>query len=318
VNGLVYCIDSNGSLIWSTQLTANDDPEVRFEGAVNIDGLGQIYVSSEPWEQDWDVYTVTIYALGSIGNILWTEDIEAARNPFQEHYPSVAAITPDGNIVVNGDQGVIFTPDGELVVNISYPSVVMGAASEFTVYPFTGPPSIGPDGEIAFSNVRCPLFTQSGIYLTELLGPDVYLFGSNNLGTGYMTAPVWGVGGISLLNWTGDNEYNESFEFYVNTRTDYGGIARTWVSRYDPLFPYGGGSSYIQGVAEDGLGYLYASSLKLHAFSPITSGSLYPYVTHRHSMWTYARPSSHMTTPVIGEDGWLYMGYGNDILAIGD
>ncbi len=318
VNGLVYCIDANGTLIWSTQLIANDDPEIRFEGAVNIDGLGQIYLSSGPWEQDWDVYVVTIYALSSIGNILWTEDIEAAGQPFSPHYPSVAAITPDGNIVVNGDQGVIFNPDGEIVKDISYPSLVTTGTSEKTSYPITGPPSIGPDGEIAFSTVRCPLLTQSGDYVTELLGPDVYLFGSNNLGTGYMTAPVWGVGGISLLNWTGDNEYNESFEFYANTRTEYGGIARTWVSRYDALFPYVGGSTYIQGVAEDGDGNLYVSSLKLHAYSPITSGSLYPYVTHRHSMWTYARPSSHLTTPVIGEDGWLYMGYGNDILAIGD
>lgn len=75
---------------------------------------------------------------------------------------------------------------------------------------------------------------------------------------------------------------------------------------------------YVSGAAEDGNGRLYISCAGLRAMSPISSVSLYPYVANRYSLWTYEKNLPLMTPPVIGEDNWLYVGCGDDILAIGD
>jgi len=71
------------------------------------------------------------------------------------------------------------------------------------------------------------------------------------------------------------------------------------------------------GLAVDGFGNVFLSSQGLFAVSPIYPRSVRPYVK-RYSLWTWLVNKDTTTAPVIGENRWLYLGYGTDIMALGD
>ena len=118
---------------------------------------------------------------------------------------------------------------------------------------------------------------------------------------------VWGDTTVSFVKVTGDH-------FTLFTRTDQGDLVNTSLESSE----FSANRNMISGAAEDVNGDIFVSCNGLHSVSQISYSSLYPFNARRYSMWTYTRDTPSMTAPVIGEDGWMYLGYGNDIMAIGD
>ncbi len=316
LNGTAWRISPDGSPIWSVSLSDTLGQDLRVLSAVNIDGTPQVLIGAEVLSPLSGLpIGAVLFSLDMDGSIKWSQVI--ANYPTDgELNPSMIApaIASNGNIVVNGLQGVILTPDGSLVADLTYRQ---GTGSEGeSLYPPLGPPSIGPDDMIVFNHVRGPVFTPDGTYQFELFGPNINMDFEGEFLTGFTQAPVWGNDGVSLVQWKYNDLLEGSRGYYLSTRTDYGGITRNLLDRaLNSDFASG---MYVHGAAEDRLGRLYATSLGIFALSPVSSASVYPMVTNRYSLWVYRRGKPQWSAPVIGDDGWLFVGYGNDLLAIGD
>ena len=315
--GWVHKVSPDGIPLWSVDLRNSISPYVRLLTAINIDHNANIYLCGmHPYEGNagYSPYECALVKLSFDGELLWQRQLPKLSSSVYM-LGAAPAILPNGNIVVNGIQGAIFTPEGDLVAEIIYPPAESGTKSRAPL----GPPSVGPDGSIVFSHLRAPLFTDNGAYVLNLLGPEINLWESVSYGAGYVQAPVWSPDGVTLLERKNGNDNQGARGFYLLTRSSYGGLARTRLITFptsDNPMPYY--NNCVAGAAEDRLGRIYTSCLGLRAYSPVSAASIYPFVSNRYSMWSYTRPSSSMTPPVIGDDNWLYVGYGNDILAIGD
>jgi hypothetical protein len=187
--------------------------------------------------------------------------------------------------------GHVFTPDGQSVTEMAYP--------ESRSDPF-GPPSIDGNGQVIFTTHLWPVFDYLG-NLERLLGNSGWTpgpfqaaaRGPESVDRLYINASSNVIGLVSLSN-VGDS-------LGMN-------IGQQKLKDWPPV-----GS----GLAIDGLGRTYFTAIGLYAVSPVYSYSLSPYMK-RFSLWSYHRETNRMTAPVIGENGWLYLGYGTDIMALGD
>ncbi len=302
-SGWVHRISEDGDLIWSTNISAEVGETVNLKTAVNIDSNGQIYIGGFLASEDGPMETRgRLFSLDLEGTILWTRIIphttimrDSGAFPDARMIP---AVMPSGNIVINGLGGRIFTPSGELIAELEYdPDPRHEDERAF------GPPSVGEDGKIVFSNPNWPVFNSDGSFSEHLFFDTGY-----PIRTGTDLAAVHGPESIDFL-WT--NRYE--FRAYVGTQNDQGDKFEHKLNfQLSPrLVPIG------EGLAMDGAGRTYSSAVNLYAISPMYPSSEYPYF-QRHSLWSYGRPSNWMTPPVIGDDRWLYVGYGNDILAVGD
>ena len=306
-NGWVHRISEDGALIWSSSISAISGNNVILDSAINMSSDGTIYVGGYLYPDAADIEVRgRLAALNLDGGIMWLRVIPHALIDISPEYNSPAslipAILPSGNVVINGHGGRIFTPDGTLMAKLYYPPGDPVEAESF------GPPSIAEDGKIIFTNRYWPQYTANGNYLQAIADTapwvDLELYDY----TGRDQAAVHGPGSIDVLRMDMD-----SMDLWIVSRTDeskFLGITRQLnTGMWGP--PQGTGATV------DGNGRTYASCMGLHTFSPIYNFSVYPYV-HRHSLWSYLRPSNRMTPPVIGENGWLYVGYGTDIMAVGD
>jgi len=312
VDGWVHRVSSDGEILWSLDLSGLTGRTVRLETGVNVDGRPRIYLCGDLLDYSGSVTGAIIFAVSMDGVLQWSRILaeyseEAPRNDCVMS----PAILPNGNIVVNTRRGAIYTPEGDLVRELEYTMDWFEPSD-----PLLGPPSVSPDGLIMFSHARGPVFTQEGSFVFEAFGESANLSFHENYTTGYIQVPVWGVDGMSLAFYKVDSTTNWPSGYYVFTRSDYGGMA--WVRLTGGSGPTDISSYHIAGAAEDRLGRLYVSCLGLRAISPISSASVYPIATRRYSIWAYRPATVHMSAPVIGDDGWLYVGYGSDILAIGD
>ena len=301
--GWVHRISEDGDLIWSTRVSAEFWETVNLNSAVNVDGNGHIYIGgylalfSGPMETRG-----RLIALDLEGTILWTRIIPHGKwfvagsaytdedNVFAD-VVMAPALTTSGNIVINGHGGRIFTPDGQLVNEMSYIPDSYGAEEA----PF-GPPSIRDDGRILFPGL---MFHPDGTLNRSMSSYSIY--------AGWNQAVAIGPDRFDVVC--------KSYKNFTSlvTRTNEGDICTTalpmgripWLRLFDA------------GVAIDGLGRSYTTTKGLHAIGPPESYSVSPYI-RRYSLWSYHRPTNLMTAPVIGENGWLYLGYAKDIMAVGD
>ncbi len=300
--GYLYRVSQNGQMIWYNNLAANMGLNV-LGPAVNVGNDGTIYVTASI---EWYNYqqNARLMAFGLDGVIKWYFDVPICHgeNLTWEVTSVVPAILPDGNIVINGQPGYILTPGGDVVAILDH--VLMDTHS------YLGPPTINPDGQIAFTNWTVPVFNPDGTFVDNTL---------LNWYSGYRYAPVWSDDSVSSICVNEESNGSGIFQFWLNTGQGGLGFNSTNFQTKQGIFSPAGEADWLsQGMAQDGLGRLYVSCFGLHAMSPVSTHSLAPFAPQRYSMWSYNRPSGYMTAPVIGEDGWLYVGYGNDILAIGD
>ena len=308
-SGWLYRVDQQGEVIWRNS-SAADLGMPTLGPSINIGNDGSSYVAACNSDPEAEVYPGLLLAFDRDGECLWSLNVPSCSTElFWDVSSLVPAITPSGGIVLNGRPGYLITAGGHTAVDLSFPFDQPSSPC------FLGPPSISDAGLIAFTNQKCPVFHPDGTPHTELFTghykpEDSYL--SIYFYCGYAYAPVWGTFGVSQLA-AADHDL-QTF-FFVNTRTIGGAEHRL---QYGP--PAEGSQRHwvMRGASQDGMGRLYVSCLGLHAISPTVYDKEYPYAPRRYSLWSYTRPSTHMTAPVIGDDGWLYLGYGNDILAIGD
>ncbi len=306
MEGWMHRVDAEGNVMWSTDVSSKIGYPFILRTAVNIAGNGNIYFGGfKDGPVDDEIYRL-LAALSLDGSVLWWHafpyhpPLGSPENPMACER-AVPAITPSGEIVINGDKGRIFSPDGTLMAELS----------QWTC----GPPSVSSDGYIAFTNPGCSIYLPNGSFYMDLFG-DSISWGDPIYGnTGGVQAPLWGAEGVSLVL----PVYPDLDELFLVTRTTEGQMHKLYLYTNPDYLPGGHRTAdVIAGSAEDSLGRQYISCFGLRAISPVSYETLYPYSVNRYSLWTYSRETHFMTAPVIGEDGWLYLGYGTDILAIGD
>jgi hypothetical protein len=303
VEGWVHRVSESGEILWSTDLNSATGLMLVPQTGINIGNDGTIYVGAYvPSFQG--AKTGVLAALTLDGALRWDKTFPhfMYENPSgaPEPGPVVPAILPNGNVVVNGIGGVIFTPEGEQVAKLDMYDPYSGAR---ITEPF-GPPSVSEDGILVFTNRMAPAYMQDGSFLTLFFPFEDYF------DPGYTQAPVSDGRTIDLLD-----EYDSPYYVRLYTRLEEGGTGETF------LGPNSSNYSIIPraiGASRDINGTLFTSTYKLHALSMprVYSLSPYPYA-HRYSLWSYGE-AQHMTAPVIGQDRWLYVGYDKDILAVGD
>jgi len=306
--GRVHRVTQDGAIIWSVDLVQTIHETVILDSAVNIDHDRRIYIGGYVLPLGDDLSSCgRLLAFDFDGTLLWSKVI-----PFYEHNFSktrrvygrlVPAITLQGNIVVNGRPGQMFSPDGTQVAQFE----LYGYPAE-PIEPL-GPPSVCANGYITFAHPNIPLFLSDGTYI----GPQSSGGATYNDGPGRSQAPLCDMESVSIA------QVDQPGPLYLGltSRTLAGQPCSLQLDRMP------GAAELIGGTARDELGRVYVSCNGLYGISPITYSSVYPHVG-RYSLWTYRTIMSvgssmnHMTAPVIGDDGWLYVGYGDDILAIGN
>jgi PKD repeat protein len=303
--GNVHRLDPQGKLLWSVNVSTHEGMTVNLDSAVNASGDG-IYVGGYLTDRIKPMDTCgRLVALDFDGGIRWTRTVPFAMILVEPNYTQegaeltvpaimVPGILPSGNVVINGLGGRIFTPDGQLVAEMEY-------LPDFATEPEPfGPPSIDENGQILFTCNHWPVFSEDGS-LRRILDAD------------------WGVPGPYQAAARGPASVD-----FIGIDTIGGAI--TLSSRtYEGDFSYlglatGGWKSFPPigaGLAVDRSGRTYVAAAGLHAVGPVQSYSVSPYF-RRYSLWSYHRYTCRMTAPVIGENGWLYLGYGTDIMALGD
>ncbi len=310
--GWVHRVSEDGELMWSTNLSDEVGEQVILRSAVNIDHRGTTSISGIV-----EHYTIPVwlFSLGPDGVLNWSFTFTGYRampsNGIIETNPRyITALTTEGNIVVNGEQAHLLQPDGEEIIAINAPTEKFGNV----VYDFLGPPVLDEDNNIVFSSPVAPMHFPGGFFYMTLM--DVQY--NHQYGTFMWTeqCAVWSSRGVNQIISTSYYSYGD---YFLCTRTDQGDYFEYKLFEaggdYDGSFQH---PTAIFGSIEDSEGTVFTSCFGLRAISPVEYQTYFPYQPRRYSLWTYTRPSSHMTSPVIGEDGWLYVGYGNDILAIGD
>ena len=313
-NGYIHRVSPEGEVIWSRNLSESVGTPIVLNSAINIDHNRNIYVGGYDEVQNGE--KGRLFSLDFDGNVKWEREIEGYL--FTGNSESVVpgklipAITSDGDIVINGKNGSKFDPDGNLLNVFEFFTEPGNAETRQSL----GPPSINADGYIAFAHPLMPLFFTGGNFYMNLSEPDPFPeTGDNAQLTWLNQAPIWTFDGASIVHTI---SFFES-PYYLSTRTNDGDYYQHEISGTPQILSYGfEPSTAIAGASGDSLGRVYVSCFGLRAFGPISHNTVFPYLPQRYSLWTYTRPSIRMTSPVIGENGQMYLGYGNDILAIGD
>jgi len=305
LTGTVFKVSQDGQILWSLDLSQLAGRTVNLNSAVNIDGQRNIYICGIlQREGSSQYYDGILFSITFDGTVSWFQGIEHVSTDYSSYkYPLIPVITRDGNILVNGGTGYLFNPHGELVRTVD---LVLG--EDIGDAPL-GPPSISEDGMITFTQGRSPLFTPEGDLFLQLTG-DMIKWSSDGFShAGAFQAPSWGheqvaqlispyaPSGLHLVLTT-EGGYRQLIKLVSNTEKNY--------------------NPRLAGVTQDSVGRLYVSSYGVRAFSPISTSSVFPFVPRRFSLWSYERPLPYITPPVIGDDRWLYIGYGTDIMALGD
>lgn len=300
VDGKVHRLDADGQIIWTTDLQELTGVWVLPKTAINIGGNRTIYVGAISMTALPPGYTYigVLFALAFDGSLLWNKSVLGTGD--YQSVPLIPAITREGLIVLNGPTGAMFRPDGTQTATFEF--VIGGAPSAL------GPPSVSEDGLIAFTHGQLPLFTPDGTLVMEIMGDFVDGSYDGSWQAGYVQAPVWDESSISQIQTVG----TDSTTPYLTTGSEGGSIQKVRLPSSMTSTPY------FAGVTQDSLGRMYVSCKGLHAVSDVSMLSVFPHVQRRYSLWTYERPTTFMTAPVIGEDRWLYLGYGRDIMALGD
>ena len=292
--GWVYRVSALGDTIWNVDIGERLGAAIVLGSSVTIGHDSTIYVPGYLTQSGIpNTEKGRLMALAFDGTFRWSRITGHDMN-------SNPAITLEGNVLVNGQRGWVFSPDGDVVKILEfYYSSYGGGSKQLASF---GAPTVNTDGWTVFNSTYLPLFTSSG---------DFYMTMTETGSPGSLGAAVWGPRAVS-------QPVAMSWEMQLNTRTTEGDLHRFIFSTeefHNSNFDY---SHLVAGAAEDSLGRLYVSAYGLHAISPVSYSSLYPYALKRYSLWTYPKASYQQSGPVIGEDGWLYTGIGSDILAIGD
>jgi hypothetical protein len=304
-SGKVFKVSQDGQIVWTLDLSQLAGKFVRLNSAVNIDAARNIYLAGVISDSiDAYSYDAALFSISFDGDLLWYQGIEPVidgSNPYKR--PLIPVITAEGNILINGGTGYLFSPDGELIRTVDF---MLG--EDIGIAPL-GPPSIGENGMMTFAQGRSPLFYPDGSLFLQLTG-DMIKWSNPGIGTsGLQQAPAWGHGQVAQLL------YPDAPTGLHLVLTSEGGFRQVIKLQshveegYDPK---------LAGVTIDSIGRLYVSSYGIRAFSPISISSVFPFVPRRFSLWSYEHRSSYITPPVIGDDRWLYIGYGTDIMALGD
>ncbi len=295
----VYRVNPDGTNIWSTNANQIINEEVILDSAVNVGHDGTIYIGGllrdhYPWDTKGRLFALTLD-----GEIRWVKETSTFPD-----FRLVPVIGIDQNIIINGLGFNIYTPAGLHITSFSTED------SHFSLYQFK-PACVTPDGPIIFSHHELPVFSSSGEFLRFLVDSD-RLRGEGVKGQpGRYQAPVVDSSGANLV-----------WESYLKGATLVSSFNPMDFSRitsppaYSNLPQVQFGHSTVGAVA-DSEGRIYIAYQGIRAFSPIEQYSSAPF-SRRYSLWSYSRPAPTMSAPAIGEDGWLYVGCGEDILAIGD
>jgi len=283
--GMLFRVAKDGHQIWAVELIDSTQVEIVPDTAVTIDHQSNIYLAGFLANPGGGLPRGRLVAISIDGAVKWIKPISNLVHRL------VPAISPDGSIVINGLGGLRFSPSGEKLAEFVeyYPE------SENVID--LAPPAINPDGIIAFGSM---VFYPDGI-LKEYIAASSNL----NMAAGNTQAPVWDDQSINLVGvWDDDG----ALLTHSSTGDD------SMVYAMNQGYPF---DAEIGGASEDASGKVYWSYYGVRAASPLISYSIAPY-TRRYSLWSYPRPSARMTPPVIGGDGWLYVGYGGNIMAFGD
>lgn len=296
--GWVHRIDMDGEIIWSTDVGNFIDEDVILDSAVNVGHDGTSYIAGFRRESNPHAHTTGwLFALTLDGEIRWVRD----------HYYSpvlrtVPVIGIDRNIIINGLVSNIYTPSG---THINSFSILHIDDRPYNL----GPACVNQEGNITFSNTRLPVFNSNGEFQRFLIDSD------------WLNYSFYGKPGRNQAPLVDSNSTNLVLENYyfsptLVTRSDLGDFSWITSPNFYSLTPFQNGW-LAGGASEDSLGRIYMGYQGIRAFSPLEGFTSVPYL-RRHSLWAYKRPAPLTTAPAIGEDGWLYVGCGDDILAIGD
>ncbi len=302
--GQVHRVSEEGEIVWSVDLKEVIHENVILDSAVNIDHDRRIYIGGYVLPLGDDLSSCgRMLGFDFDGALLWSRVIPFYELKYSETRRVfgrlIPAITPLGNVIVNGLPGLLLSPHGTQIAQFD----LYGYDSELKPL---GPPSVCANGYVTFANAGIPLFLPDG---TLIGGGSAEPAGSS----GRSQTPMCNMEGISLAH-TG---VPGPMYLGLTSQTLAGGGCSLELDRIL------GAAELIGGAATDELGRVYISCNGLYGISPITYSSAYPHVG-RYSLWTYRTWDDHetemipLTAPVIGDDGWLYVGYGSDILAIGD
>jgi outer membrane protein assembly factor BamB len=298
--GWVHRINMDGTNIWSTHANQIINDEVKLYSAVNVGHDGTIYIGGYQWHyQPPGDRSGRFFAFNLDGELRWMRIF---------HSPGMTRPVPvigiDQNIILNGPECNIYTSEGSLINSF-------GIETESGRMSYLGPACVTQDGTLTLTSSSLPQFSSSGEFLRNLLDRDLLHDQGVHTATHYVQAPIVDFSGASIVV---ESTYHSMTLVTISNSGDM-----SWVlsnSKYSiavgewGFFP-------PAGAVEDSEGRIYAAYQGIRAFSPIEGSSIAPF-SRRFSLWTYSRPTPIMSAPAIGEDGWLYVGCGDDILAIGD
>ncbi|MFH1676077.1 MAG: PKD domain-containing protein, partial [bacterium] len=298
-NGCMHRVSSEGKVIWCRNLSETVDAPVVLNSAINMDHNRNIYIGG--FDEFQNGVKGWLFSLDFDGNVNWAKEIESYQlaGNSDSIIPAklIPAITADGEIIINGKNGSKFDSEGNFKNSFKF----FTAPGNPMTHQSLGPPSINKDGYIAFAHPLTPLFFPNGNFYMQMMEPEIFPETGDNAQFGWLRqAPVWTFDGVSIVHTI------SLFEspYYLSTRTEDGDYYQHEISGTPKILIYGfEPSSAIAGASGDSLGRVYVSCLGLRAFSPISYKTVFPYLPQRYSLWTYTRPSSQMTPPVIGENG---------------
>ncbi len=306
--GRVHRVSESGDVMWSKNLTAEVGETVILDSAVNVGQNGNLYIGGY---LDTDSVTLDergrLFALSLDGAVLWSHVIPHfwIRIDKEEMGPAalIPALTPSGDVVINsGAGGHLYDPDGEQLAVLRFPPS-LGYEPDAL-----GPPSIGRQGLIIFNHADWPLYTSDGTFVRSAVSAPYY-YEPSWYDPGRDETAVWGRNAIDILHISWPYDYHYIPVLFTRTAV---GDTNTFVLKRTSFAPPRGA-----GAARDGADRIYVTAQGLQAVSRIHHYSVIPFIS-RHSLWTYTRETHFVTAPVIGEDNWLYLGYGTDIMALGD
>ena len=321
--GWVYRTGADGSIIWSINIADELNLTVFGRSAITVDNNGIIYTAYK--FEDRQIHDAAsdavLLAISQDGDLVWSAEFKhmAQISPCigaMNQNRLVPAITPDGNILINGGgnrgTGRLYSSDGNLIVECDYLSYFGGPDWGITI----GPPSVGEDSTFVFSHGNLPLFDSDGILIDELTEDN-----SSNalrpwLSSVGAASPVWGSQGITQLQ-----ELDSVPDSLYLATSMFNGLLVNYhvIEGQNILYSYSQyPSRYAAGVTEDSTGIMYVAAGKIFAVSPIQFQTEPPYGPVRYSLWSYGKNNHNLSQPVIGDDRWLYIACGSDILAVGD
>jgi len=296
VDGFVYRVSPDRELIWKYDSSGNDV----FGPIISATGSG-ILIPSRDVSESQASTNGWLNSFNFDGTFAWKFPIQTVYLDYRVLSTQIfPAVLPDGNIVINGSRPYILTPGGGVNPDYNYYSLVPY---------YHGAPVVSDEGLIAFANSTIPIYNPDGSPLTEICADD-----PKNVNR--LVPPVWGndylTFGSGAQNYVLENFYTD---FRIHTHVLGGETGDLITNTVPNVFE---GYERMFGACQDSNGRIYASNFGLHAATSPSFEASNPNTPRRYSLWSYKRDTWSMTSPVIGEDGWLYLGYGTDIMAIGD